>query len=745
MSHTLKIAFSEIKYFFVSPVAWFLLAMFCVHMSIYFVNQLYYVIDLQFGGFGPAMTRSIFTMWPTITVFGQAQTGLLFYIPLLTMALISRERYNGSIKLLLSSPLPIRSLVLGKFLAVSLYLLLFAFFLLFLVILAGLWVKDLDYGLALSALLGFYLLAVTYAAIGLFMSTWTMHQIVAALSTIALLGLLSFVGAIGQRIPIIDEIAYWLSISGRADLMRAGLVTSKDTLYFILITVLFLAFTYLKLSAGRRAESKWLRRGRYGVVLALAVLAGYITSLPGLTYYADMSRPKSNTLSEGSLTALEGLKGPVTITILVNALDSNAYRFLPAERKALYRRLFEKHERAVGRFDVRYQYYYADTENLEIYEANPGKSNEALAREYADQNNLNFAAFLLQEEVDKAYNLSAENYRNVYLFEWNDRRVIVRNFNDPGYFPFEQTVSAALRRLYNGHQTIAYATGQEERRALQRGDSTSHHSVLKPISIRASLVNHGFDVTEITLDAPIPEEVDILVVAGPTQPYSEEALIHLKAYIHSGRDLLFMIEPDTNDIVGDLLPEVGIARLSPKIIEPKQDLPSDLILAQASEQAAELGFVSTQALTGGSLILSGVTAIYMDQKTPFKVTPILKADGISGIDTSANEVALAFALERALGTQNQRIIVVGDTDFMSPTTLTHVTDLRGYNYRFPSDLFHYLSHGEYPINISRPAFLDTQISIDKRDISRLRLVMLGGIPAGILLMGAIVLVRRRRR
>src|ERR1700721_1338812 len=97
--------------------------------------------------------------------------------------------------------------------------------------------------LLLCALFGMYLLLCAYAAIGLFMSCLTSYQVVAALSTLVLLAALSYVGTVWQDIDFVRDLTYFLSISGRADHMLEGLITTKALLYFGVFIFFFLIFS----------------------------------------------------------------------------------------------------------------------------------------------------------------------------------------------------------------------------------------------------------------------------------------------------------------------------------------------------------------------------------------------------------------------------------------------------------------------------------------------------------------------
>src|SRR3569833_1037012 len=100
-------------------------------------------------------------------------------------------------------------------------------------------IEHAETGMMASALLGFYLLLCAYSAIGLFMSCLTSYQVVAAISSFVMIGILSYIGGIWQDIAFVRELTYYLSIRGRTQHMLQGLISSKDVLYFLLIVYIF--------------------------------------------------------------------------------------------------------------------------------------------------------------------------------------------------------------------------------------------------------------------------------------------------------------------------------------------------------------------------------------------------------------------------------------------------------------------------------------------------------------------------
>ncbi len=116
------------------------------------------------------------------------------FIPLLTMGVINREYSSGTIKLLHSSPLTTRQIVLGKFLGVYGFVCLMILLFVGEVVILTFSIKDVEVLHICAMLLGFFLLAAMYVAIGMFISSLTAYPIVAGIGTFAFLTFLAALG-----------------------------------------------------------------------------------------------------------------------------------------------------------------------------------------------------------------------------------------------------------------------------------------------------------------------------------------------------------------------------------------------------------------------------------------------------------------------------------------------------------------------------------------------------------------------
>ena len=155
------------------------------------------------------------------------------------MRMFSEERKNGTEQLLLTSPRSITSIVLGKFIAAGLIILITeAFTMIYFVILSIFGNPSLT--VALNTLLGFLLLALAYISLGMFASSITESQIVAAVITIAASLVMWFM-------PSMFEALEMISLIFKFENYVIGLISIADVITFVSFTVLFILLTIITL------------------------------------------------------------------------------------------------------------------------------------------------------------------------------------------------------------------------------------------------------------------------------------------------------------------------------------------------------------------------------------------------------------------------------------------------------------------------------------------------------------------
>ncbi|HOZ15403.1 MAG TPA: gliding motility-associated ABC transporter permease subunit GldF [Tenuifilaceae bacterium] len=202
--------------------------------------------DLNVLDSGYATLDSLFSIAPWV---------FLFLVPAVTMRTFSEEKRSGTIELILTRPISDTQMVLGKFFAsVVLVLIILIPALLFYlsVYLLGNPVGNIDTGGTWGSFIGLFFLASAYAAVGIFTSSLTDNQIVSFILSMLLCFLL-YTGL--ESLALLDAfsgIKYFLvslSISEHYSSMSRGVIDTRDVVYFVALSALFLIFTRTKLES----------------------------------------------------------------------------------------------------------------------------------------------------------------------------------------------------------------------------------------------------------------------------------------------------------------------------------------------------------------------------------------------------------------------------------------------------------------------------------------------------------------
>jgi ABC-2 type transport system permease protein len=243
----LSIARAELRRIFLSPLAWAVLAVVQLLLGFVFVNVLFEFIGQS--GYGEALGVSDFVAGQ---VFGFATILVLLVMPLMTMRVIAEERKNGTLNLLLSAPVSLTEIVLGKFLGVlGFVVVMVAVTALMPLALAP--ATDLDWGRIAAGLLGLTLLMSAFAAAGLFVSSLTREPTIAAVGSFGLLLLIWLINIVAFQdgIPLAEVIRY-VSLIEHFESLRRGIFDTADVAYYLLFTALFLGLTVQRLDFERQ-------------------------------------------------------------------------------------------------------------------------------------------------------------------------------------------------------------------------------------------------------------------------------------------------------------------------------------------------------------------------------------------------------------------------------------------------------------------------------------------------------------
>lgn len=236
-----SIILREIKSFFGSPIGYLVIALFLITNGLFLwvFEGDYNILNTGFADMTP-----FFTLAPWI---------LIFLIPAVTMRSFSDEKRQGTLELLLTKPLSLTQIVNGKFLG-TLFLIVLALLptLIYVKVIYDLGMPEgnIDMGSTIGSYFGLLFLISPYAAIGIFTSSISDNQIVSFILAVFLCFFFYFgFEGLTALLPSFSTILSGFGMSEHFKSMGRGVIDTRDILYFVSITVLFLSFTIYQLKS----------------------------------------------------------------------------------------------------------------------------------------------------------------------------------------------------------------------------------------------------------------------------------------------------------------------------------------------------------------------------------------------------------------------------------------------------------------------------------------------------------------
>jgi gliding motility-associated transport system permease protein len=252
MKNVLAVFQKELKYYFVSPIAYVVLTVFLVISGYFFYNILSIFLERsmfaamqsqQFGGPPPSIDVPSLV---SRNFFGVLSTVILFMLPMITMATFADEKRRGTMELLLTSPITNLQVILGKFLAsLSFFAVMLLPTLLYVIFVIFYSSPKMTWGPILSGYLGLLLLGGSLISLGIFISTLTENQIVAASVTFGAF-LILWVIDLSARSggTTLQEVFSYLSILNHFEDFSKGVIDTSSLIIYgsFIFLGLFLTF-----------------------------------------------------------------------------------------------------------------------------------------------------------------------------------------------------------------------------------------------------------------------------------------------------------------------------------------------------------------------------------------------------------------------------------------------------------------------------------------------------------------------
>ncbi|KAA0071761.1 DUF4350 domain-containing protein [Rhodanobacter sp. T12-5] len=321
----------------------------------------------------------------------------------------------------------------------------------------------------------------------------------------------------------------------------------------------------------------------------------------------------------------------------------------------------------------------------------------------------------------------------------------------------ERSLTNALERLVRGSDRIvAFVTGDGERRA----DGQANADVG---TFMGSLESRGMRAVPLNFAqvAAVPEHTDLVVLASPTMTLAPGAVQALVGYVQNGGNLLWLTEPANDDLgLAPLAAALGVRVLPGVLVDG-----SGSALGLHDPRMIALGDYPPQAITRGftlTTLFPQASALAQVAQTAWAVAPLLRSTAQSWTEfqpidnTKASDIRFnadagelkgpldfGFALSRLSPSPDkseQRVVVIGDGDFLSNTFLGN-----GGNRALGERVFDWLLGDDKLVELPPRGAPDRLLDISQTGLNALSFGFLIALPLLLLLAGGLIAWRRRRR
>src|SRR5690554_5736012 len=506
----------EINSFFASPIGYLVIALFLLlnGLILWLFKGEFNILD---NGF--ADLSSFFLLAPWM---------LIFLIPAVTMRSFSDEKKQGTLELLVTKPISLCNIVLGKYLGAFILILMAllpTLLYVYTVYQLGNPIGNLDVGSTLGSYFGLLFLVAAYTAIGVFTSTLSDNQIVAFIAAV-FISIIFYIGFEGIADMLSSSFVEQLGMNAHYKSMSRGVLDTHDIVYFISITLFFVYLT------SKRITTKGIQKKEATVLMALAIglLALNVISS---NYYErfDLTSDKRYTISPAALGIIDDVDSPIIVDVFLEGED------FPSE----FRRLQLETKQILEEFS-------AHNKNIVFHFINPLADEANREANIQQLNNRGLTPMQLSVE---------ENGKSsqAVIFPW-----ALASYNDVTVkIPLvKNKIGATQQELINHsvqHLEYAFADGfsklvnpRNKKIAFLIGNGELKGRYIEDF---LKTISEYYNLAPFTLDsvASNPQRTldqlktfDLIVSAKPTEAFTEEEKLVLDQFTMSGGKSLWLID-----------------------------------------------------------------------------------------------------------------------------------------------------------------------------------------------------------
>ena len=496
-----KIYVKELRSYFHSVFGWLFLAVFTAICSLF-------IVSVNFFSGVPYISYSI----RSVVVI------LMFVFPLLTMRILAIEKRNKTDQLLLTAPIRVSSIIVGKFLAlVTMICLAVLIFVAALLVIAH--YGEVSYKESLLSIFTLILFGAVLCSIGVFMSALTEHQIIAAVLTYAAFIFILLVPSNLQMVFSTNETVS--KIIGAFDLIAAfdrpfsGILNAKDILYAISVIAIFLILAARVFGKSSLSVSvvgiKRFFVSTFGMIAIFALIVGANIAFNQVNdkyVQLDMTKTSFFTLTSDSKELVANLDRDVTIHVLNDEAKADGTLKMYLKQYASY-----------------------------------GKHIKVVYHSVKSEEGMNFyRAYVSEQPTDNSVIVTAGdrfkviNYEDMYVTEYGFDYNTYQSTEEVTGLDMEGQITSAINYVLSDLEYKVYF-------------ASDHGEMEITDKTKEQLAKAGFTYETFSFlkDNGIPEDCNILVIVGPTADFSKSNVEAVKTYIENGGLVVFFTSLDGVD------------------------------------------------------------------------------------------------------------------------------------------------------------------------------------------------------
>ncbi|MCM1157670.1 MAG: Gldg family protein [Bacteroidales bacterium] len=685
----------ELQHYFSSLFGYLYYAMFFLLIGILFVVYCLSNYSTQFGYY----------------VLSNACLVVILVVPFCTMRLFAQEKRDRTDQLIFTAPVSAFSILFGKYLATAVFVLLP-------IGISGLyplWISmhgEMSLRFLAGAYLAVGLVTLVALSIGTFISSLTGNIVLAAILTYAVYGVI-LLGRVVEGLVNSDgfyHLLHDLSVYNKYYDMVSGIVRLEDIVYCLLTAVLFFLLTWIVLT-GRRNTVK--RTAFYaGFTLAAGILLGWGVLQVNRVY--DFTAEQLLTLSEETKQ---------TVSDITKTTDIY-YLGMRSRANATYRELLNEYEKMSPNIAVHYINYRENPTFCSMY--------------LSDISYINEASILVACGEQTIY-LDSEDYIS---------SIQLTRYSTQSLLEIENQLTSAIACVNTEDAKNIYTL-------------TGHGEPVLNNKFRNMLLMNHYQFKEMelserikTLDTVFPDDCELVLLFAPATDYTKDEIDALSEYLKSGGKMMVVLDPlnEEPENLYAFLKEYGLSVVSGVVIEQEEARYAYDTAYYIIPKLQDTKF--TEALTSGSNQVLFMTSKGIERDgegNGFHSTDILttSAKAFSKVENfedvsakSENDIAGPFSVASCAEGENggSLFLITSDVFFNEEVD----TDSGGANRRFLLNAVDILTGKEGSIYIQGKR-VDTQTALYPNSaFSRIKIITIFCIPAGILLLGIFVVILRHR-